>query len=73
MQLPETGYLRLNQILGDPKRGIPALIPISRTSWYAGIRAGIYPKPCKPTERTSLWSVESIRLLIESIKISGES
>ncbi len=44
MQLPETGYLRLYQIIGDRKRGVPALIPISRSAWYAGIKAGVYPK-----------------------------
>jgi hypothetical protein len=38
-QLPETGYLRLRQILGDPRADppVPALIPIGKTSWWAGV------------------------------------
>lgn len=40
--LPETGYLRLPQIIGDRKADppIPAVIPISRSTWWAGVRSG---------------------------------
>lgn len=72
MNLPETGYLRLYQIIGDKKRGIPALIPISRSKWYAGIKEGIFPKPCKNLPGIALWEVEKIRELIESLKVTGE-
>jgi prophage regulatory protein len=63
-QLPETGYLRLPQILGDPKANIPALIPISKSAWWAGIKAGRYPKGVHLGPRTTAWSVEDIRALI---------
>lgn len=67
-QLPETGYLRLPQIIGNPKADppIPAIIPISKSSWWAGCAAGKYPKPVKLGPRTTAWSVESIRALIAS-------
>ena len=45
--LPSTGYLRLPQIIGDPRRGIPALIPVSRSTWWAGVKSGRYPKPTR--------------------------
>ena len=32
MQLPETGFLRINQIIGDPKKGIPPIIPIGKSA-----------------------------------------
>lgn len=64
MPLPETGYLRLPQIIGDAKRGIPAIIPISRTAWFDGIRIGRYPKGILLGPRTRAWSVESIRGLV---------
>jgi len=69
LELPETGYLRLKQIIGDPKATppIPAIIPVSKSSWYAGVKAGIYPKSCKLSLRTSAWTVESIRTLIEEL------
>lgn len=31
-QLPENGLLRLRQIIGDKKEGIPAIIPVCRSA-----------------------------------------
>lgn len=67
-QLPETGFLRLPQILGDPKANIPALIPISKSSWWSGIKSGRYPKGVKLGPRTTAWPVKSIRALIEGTR-----
>lgn len=66
-QLPETGFLRIWQIVGNKKTNIPALIPISRTSFLNGVKSGKYPKPVKLGERTTAWRVEDIRNLITSI------
>jgi prophage regulatory protein len=66
-QLPETGFLRIWQIVGNKKNNIPALIPISRTSFLNGVKSGKYPKPVKLGERTTAWRVEDIRELIASI------
>ena len=67
--LPTTGFLRLKQILGDKKADppIPAIIPVSRGSWFAGIKCQIYPAPIRLTKRTSLYRVEDIRALIDEI------
>jgi predicted DNA-binding transcriptional regulator AlpA len=62
-RLPEEGFLRLWQIVGG--KGHPALIPISKSAWWKGIREGRFPKPVKLGKKTSLWPVESIRSLIE--------
>lgn len=64
--LPTTGWLREKQILGDKKLGIAPLIPISRASWWRGVKAGRYPKPLKPSPRTTVWRVEDIRRLLEN-------
>ena len=61
-KLPETGFLRLPQVL--------QFIPISKTAFYDGIKAGIYPKQIKLSERSSAWRVEDIRKLIE--RLGGE-
>ena len=68
-QLPETGYLRLPQILGDPKAKppTPPIIPVCRTSWLNGVKSGKYPKPVKLGERTTAWKVEDIRALIDRL------
>lgn len=62
--LPDIGYLRLSQIIGDRKRGIPALIPVSRDTWYRGIREGRYPAGVKLGPRATGWSVASIKALM---------
>lgn len=67
--LPETGYLRLSQIVGKPATesapAIPALIPVCRSTWWAGVKSGRYPQPVKLGERITAWRVEQIRELIE--------
>jgi len=67
--LPETGFLRIWQIVGNPKAEppIPALIPICRTTFLNGVKSGKYPKPVKLGERTTAWKVQDIRNLIDSI------
>lgn len=55
--LPETGFVRLPQIL--------SLIPISRSAWWAGIRDGKFPKGIKLGSKTTVWRAEDIRALIE--------
>ena len=64
--LPNTGFLRIWHIIGNPKAEppIPALIPIGRTSFLNGVKSGKYPKPVKLGERTTAWKVEDIRALI---------
>lgn len=71
--LPEAGcFLRLNQIIGDKKRGIPAIWPVSRSTWWHGVRTGRYPKPTKALgERITAWHSADIIALIESAKNSG--
>lgn len=69
--LPATGFLRLPQIVGrraDPERNItalPGLFPVSRSTWWAGVRSGRYPQPVKLGERCTAWRAEDIRELIE--------
>jgi predicted DNA-binding transcriptional regulator AlpA len=67
-QLPQTGFLRIKQIVGDRKTNTPALIPISRTSFLNGVKSGKFPKPVHTLgERTTAWKVEDIRALIERL------
>ncbi len=72
MHLPETGYLRLVQIVGDLRADppIPPIIPVGKSTWWAGIKAGRFPKAVKLGPRITAWRVEDIRALIE--KAAGE-
>jgi predicted DNA-binding transcriptional regulator AlpA len=60
IQLPETGFLRLRQI-------IPGLIPVGKTTWWAGIRSGRFPQPVKLGPRMTAWKIEDVRALIDRL------
>lgn len=68
--LPVTGYLRLAQIIGRPaakgRPATPAIIPVSRSTWWAGVKSGRYPQPTHVLgPRITAWRVEDVRSLIE--------
>lgn len=66
-QLPETGFLRLHQIIGNRKANppIPAIIPVGKSTWWEGIKSGRYPQPVRTLGlRITAWRVEDIRALV---------
>lgn len=70
-KLPETGYLRLSHIIGNPKANppIPAIIPVGKSTWWEGVRTRRYPQPVRTLgRRITAWRVEDIRRLIESLQ-----
>ena len=74
IQLPETGYLRLSDIVGDPKSTPPkpAIIPVSKSTWWAGVKSGRYPKPVKIGARCTAWKVEDVRAFIVQDRNQGK-
>jgi predicted DNA-binding transcriptional regulator AlpA len=66
----DMGLLRLPQIIGDPKAEppIPAIIPVSKSTWWAGIREGRFPKPVHLSRRCVAWKAMEIMKLIEGMK-----
>ena len=68
-QLPEIGFLRIGQIIGDKNKNIPPILPIGRTSFLNGVKSGKYPKPIKLGVGTTVWRVEDIRTLIDSMGV----
>ena len=60
-------FYRLKEIIGDRKKGISPIIPVSRASWYAGIKAGKYPKPIRLSKRTVAWREDDIKTLCEKL------
>lgn len=63
MAIPETGYMRLRQIIGDAKASpvIPPVIPVSRTTWWNGVKTGKFPAPVKLGPGITAWRAEDIR------------
>lgn len=72
--IPEIGFLRISQIVGDKEANppIPPIIPISKSSWWAGVSAGRFPKPVKISERVTVWRVDDIKALIIEIEKKEE-
>lgn len=71
-QVPAIGFLRLRHIIGDKRANppIPAIIPVSRSTWYAGVQAGRYPAPVRTLgRRITAWRVEDIRSLVHSLAV----
>jgi len=67
-QFPETGFVRLSQIIGN-KNNVPpiaALIPVGKSTWWAGVKSGRFPQPIKLGPRITAWRAEDIRKLIEN-------
>ncbi|MBT7878460.1 MAG: AlpA family phage regulatory protein [Gammaproteobacteria bacterium] len=71
--LPESGFLRLSQIVGNPKTNIPPIIPVSKSTWWAGVKTGRFPQPVKLGPMTTVWRVEDIRSLISNVDAQKES
>ncbi len=63
-ELPTAGFVRLS-ILAP--RGP---IPVSKSTWWAGVKAGRFPRPVKLGPNTTAWRVEDIRTFIK--RASGE-
>ncbi len=73
--LPDTGFLRIQQIIGNPKATPPilAIIPIGKSTWWQGVKTGRFPKPIKLFERITVWRADDIRTLLESYEIFSDA
>jgi prophage regulatory protein len=61
--LPETGFIRLSNIL--------KVIPVGKSTWWAGVKAGRFPQSVKLGKRTTAWRVQEIRTLIATLNNEG--
>ena len=54
--VPNEGFLRLPEVL--------KIIPVSKSTWWNGIRQGRFPKPVDLGTRMRAWRVDDIRNLV---------
>ena len=59
---PDTGLVRLSSILAPT-----GPIPISKSTWWQGVRDGRFPQPKKLGPRMSVWNAEDIRALFDGL------
>jgi predicted DNA-binding transcriptional regulator AlpA len=61
--LPEVGFLRLPEVL--------KIFPVGKSTWLAGVQAGLYPRPVRLSKRNVGWRITDIRSLVERLGSSG--
>lgn len=57
-----TGFCRLPEVL--------SVIPVSKSTWWAGVKSGRYPKPVKLSPGCTAWRREDILALANSLTIT---
>lgn len=55
---PVSPLLREKQVL--------AIFPVSRSTWWAGVKTGRYPQPVKLGPKMTAWRARDIEALVES-------
>lgn len=58
-QINQSGFLRLPEVL--------RLIPVSKSTWWDGVKIGLYPQPVRIGKRVTAWRVEDIQSLINHL------
>lgn len=58
--LPSTGFVRLTKVLEH--------IPVSRATWWNGVRSGRYPRAYKIGPNTTAWRAQDIHALIAKLE-----
>ncbi len=56
---PAEGFVRIQDIIA-PK----GPIPVGRSTWWAGVKDGRFPKPVKLGPRITVWRAEDVRALV---------
>ena len=58
-QLQNCRLLRLPQVL--------ELIPVGKSTWWAGVKTGRFPKPLRLGERCTAWRATDIAALVRNL------
>ena len=53
---PAERFLRLAQVL--------TIVPVGKSTWWAGVKSGRFPKPIKIGARTTCWRLSDIDALV---------
>ena len=59
------GFIRLPEVL--------KLIPVSKSTWWAGIKSGYFPKAVKVGKKVTAWRIKNIYELREKLEESKQS
>ncbi|HAS22767.1 MAG TPA: AlpA family phage regulatory protein [Idiomarina loihiensis] len=62
---PSISFYRLPQVL--------EIIPVGKSTWWAGVKSGRFPKPVKLGPRTTAWKATDIAALAQSFSYHNEN
>jgi prophage regulatory protein len=65
MSSPAEKLYTEKEIVGDKKSWTKGLLPVSRTTWRKGVKAGIYPPPIKISKRLKAWKSSAIERVMD--------
>lgn len=65
----QTRTLSLEDIIGNREKEIPAIIPVGKSTWYAGVKTGRYPKSFEVSEGRVAWRGSDIYTLLQQLGI----
>lgn len=73
-ECPRIGLARIEAIIGDAKASPPIrpLIPVSKSTWWAGVRSGRFPPPVRVNKGISAWRWKDIHRLLDSLRPEEE-
>lgn len=57
--MKEDRLLRLKEVL--------KLVPVGRSSWWAGVKSGKYPQPVKLGPSTTCWRLSDVQQLMQGV------
>ncbi|TWI65194.1 AlpA family transcriptional regulator [Pseudoduganella lurida] len=64
--LPETGFVRERDLIGNAKDAIRGIIPFSHATLWRKVKAEQFPAPVKLSTNVTAWRVEDIRTWISN-------
>jgi prophage regulatory protein len=72
--MPETGFAKIKQIIGDKTSNppTPPVFPVSKSTWWEGCRSGRFPKPVKIGPNSTAWKWSDIRDLCDRLEKEGQ-
>lgn len=65
---PATSFLRIRQIIGDPKADPPiiAIIPVSKSTWWDWCRRGIAPPALHLSPGVTVWDAAAVQRMVRA-------
>ncbi len=60
--------IELEDIIGSKKKGIKPIIPVSRSTWFDGVKDGRFPKPIHLSARRTVWFKSDVLTFLDKLK-----